>query len=98
MNKEEVIKAAHIGKSKEQRNAVVCALVGHSRIVSYCMWYLYCGRCGAQVGDTLGGSATAKENVIIGHDCDTCRKNMKNMTWKDTLYCEPHGITKEIKT
>lgn len=75
------------GLSKDQRNASVCALVGHSRIQSACFGYYNCGRCGAQVGDTLASVYRgAEQAVVIGHDCATCRKNAKALTWKDTLF------------
>lgn len=69
-----------------QRNAVVCALIGHSRIQGQCFGYYHCGRCEAQVGDTLGGSYSAEKVVVIGHNCKTCRANYKECGWKDKLY------------
>lgn len=73
--------------SEEQRNRMVCALVGHSRIQTTCFGYYYCARCGDQVGDNLGsiyeGAAKA---VIVGHNCETCRTNYAACTWKDTLF------------
>lgn len=75
------------GLSKEQRNAMVCALVGHSQIVTTCFGYVHCGRCEAQVADQLGGIwGSAKESVIVGHACPTCKKNYRRMGWKDKLY------------
>lgn len=73
--------------SIEQRNKIVCALIGHSKISTYCFGYRYCGRCGALVGDSLGGSDYGKlKAVIIGHICSLCKKNYKMCTWKDKLY------------
>ena len=79
---------------EEQRNAVVCALVGHSRIQTACFGYFNCGRCGEQVGDTLGSIYPgAKQAVIVGHDCETCRENAKQLTWRDRLFAkEPFPV------
>jgi hypothetical protein len=66
--------------------AIVCAMVGHSRIQTACFGYYNCGRCFEQVGDTLGSSYPgAKLAVVIGHDCETCRENAKTLTWRDTF-------------
>lgn len=72
--------------SDEQRNKIVCALVGHSRIKTSCFGYYYCARCEEQVGDSLGGAYSGKDDVIVGHDCHVCRTNAKLLTWTDTLY------------
>lgn len=64
---------------------IICVLIGHSRIQSGCFGYWYCGRCKEQVGDSLGGSYSAKNIVIIGHACDECRANYKRCTWRDKL-------------
>jgi hypothetical protein len=74
-------------KGKDQRNKIVCALLGHSRIATMCFGYVYCGRCEDQVADKLMGSdAIASERVVIGHNCKTCRANYKKMDWRDKLY------------
>ena len=72
------------GLQSGQQRSVVCALMGHSRIVTTCFGYVYCGRCEAQVGDMLGGVfCGAQEAVIVGHDCATCRSNCKVLAWYD---------------
>lgn len=74
--------------SEEQKAAVVCSLIGHSKIQSHFFGYYNCGRCGAQVGDTLGSSyGGAAEAVVIGHKCKTCEKNFSECTWKDKFMC-----------
>lgn len=73
------------GLSLIPKRSMVCALVGHSRIVTLCFGYVSCGRCDAQIGDTLGGSYSLVRDVIVGHDCPTCRRNAKKLTWRDTL-------------
>lgn len=86
MSKRDVLTRVR-GLDVARRNATICALVGHSRIQSACFGYYNCGRCDAQVGDTLGSSYPgAALAVVIGHDCETCRRNAKMLTWRDTLY------------
>lgn len=76
----------------EETDKIVCALIGHSRIVTYCFGYQYCARCSAQVGDTLG-SVGIGVCVIVGHKCEECETNMKKMTWRDT-YRTPDPFAK----
>ena len=69
------------------RNSIICSLVGHSRISTYCFGYRNCARCGDQVGDSLGSiDPGAKEAVIVGHNCKACKANFKECTWKDKLF------------
>ncbi|MBP8689027.1 hypothetical protein KBH77_01600 [Patescibacteria group bacterium] len=84
-------------KNKQQRNELVCSLIGHSRICDTFWGYRYCGRCGAQLGDSLGSiDFGAKESVIIGHNCPTCRENYKKCDWRDKLYVKnPFTKTKK---
>lgn len=71
----------------EQRNAIVCSLIGHSLIQTYCFGYHYCGRCGDQVGDSLVGIyPNAKNTVVVGHDCDLCRENYAKLDWKHKVF------------
>ena len=74
-------------RNKSQRNNLICSLIGHSKICTTFFGYRYCGRCGEQLGDSLGSvDFGAKEAVIIGHNCPTCRENYKKCDWKDKLY------------
>lgn len=68
------------------RNAIVCALIGHSSIVTYCFGYVSCSRCEAQLGDTLAGAYSLKDSVIVGHDCARCQTNYSKLGWRDKLY------------
>lgn len=86
---------------KERQAAVVCALVGHSRIVSACFGYITCERCGEQIADKLGGSgyAQAKTCVQVGHNCTTCQRNYKRITWRDKfLVPNPFGGKRDDNT
>ena len=73
------------GLKPEVQKSVVCSLVGHSLIVTACFGYIYCGRCGAQIADKLGGGgyANAEKCVQVGHNCPTCKANFKKLTWRD---------------
>lgn len=69
-----------------ERNSVVCAMIGHSRIMSYCFGYWSCGRCDTQIGDSLGSTFDGSNMVVIGHECAKCLANFKSLTWQDKLY------------
>lgn len=71
---------------EDQRNSVVCAMIGHSKIVFLCFGEVSCGRCNHPIGDTLMGSYDLSKCVIVGHDCDNCHSNYKALTWQDKLY------------
>lgn len=84
MSEDEVMRRI-VGLPPEIAKSVVCALIGHSRIITTCFGYINCGRCEDQIGDMLAGASDAKTRVIVGHDCPTCRENALLLTWKDTL-------------
>lgn len=89
MTKKELLKKIKLvePENDEQRNQIVCSLIGHSKIQTTCFGYYYCGRCGDQVGDTLGSSYPGvKDVVIVDHDCPTCHDNYDKCTWKDKLF------------
>ena len=88
MNKQELLRKLKLlePESKEQRNSLVCSLVGHSRIRTFFFGYNYCARCGAELGDSLGGAWKVSEEYIEGHDDKDCLLNLERMTWKDKLY------------
>jgi len=74
-------------ENKAHRNTVICSLIGHSRICTTCFGHRYCGRCGDQLGDSLGSvDYGIKDAVIVGHNCPECKKNYKLCGWKDKLY------------
>lgn len=88
------VKAKIADLDENQAKSVICALVGHSRIIDYSFGYIHCARCGAQIGDNFLGAFSLDNNVIIGHDCDLCRENFKNMDWKDK-FLTPNPFNKE---
>jgi hypothetical protein len=73
-------------KDEQHKKEIICSLIGHSLICTTLWGYRYCGRCGMQLGDSLGSVDYGKPTcVIIGHNCKVCRKNYKKCTWKDKL-------------
>lgn len=84
ITQDEVMKRIE-GLDADTQRSMVCAMVGHSRIITTCFGYVYCARCEAQVGDTLAGAKDLREAVIVGHACPTCHENAKALTWQDTL-------------
>jgi len=83
------------GLDENTAKRVVCAIVGHSRIVTKCFGYVNCARCGATVGDCLGGSATLFSNrAEVGCGCKTCKKNYKKLTWRDK-FMAPDPLAKD---
>jgi len=72
----------------EKKKEIICTFIGHSLIQTSCFGYKYCGRCGEQVGDSLGGIwYDAEKAVLAGHNCKTCRANFKKLSWREKLYC-----------
>ena len=69
----------------EERKNVTCALLGQSHITTGCWGYVYCARCGEQLGDSLGGCFYDPLEVRVGHNCPTCRANYKKLGWKDKV-------------
>lgn len=84
----------------EQRNSIACSLIGHSLIQETCFGYYSCGRCGAQLGDSLGSIyLMAPDVVVIGHNCPTCKANYKRLSWKDKVFVKnPLYKNKAIKS
>ena len=75
------------GTPKRKRKSVACALVGHSKMLEPpCFDYWSCGRCGTQIGDSLGGAFSVKDAVIQNHGCPTCHENAKALTWEDRIF------------
>lgn len=83
----------------EAKGKLVCSLIGHSNIVETCIGYVFCARCGDQIGDALGSVYNGSHVVIVGHDCDICRANSKGLTWRDTFLVKteklPSGLVCE---
>jgi len=79
--------------------AVFCIFFGHSLIRKTFFGYVYCARCGAQVGDILMGACmyNGSNDVIVGHNCPTCIENYKKLKWRDKILCpSKRKIFKEV--
>lgn len=83
--------------TEQQKKELVCTLIGHSNIITTYFGYIYCGRCNAQIGDSLGGIYDNPKAVIIGHNCETCQANYKIATWEDKFLTPNPFIEEEIK-
>lgn len=88
MRKAELLKKLKIlePQSTEQRNSIVCSLIGHSKIRTFFFGYNYCGRCKQELGDSLGGIWKQTVEYIEGHTDEECLNALKNMGWEDKLY------------
>jgi hypothetical protein len=53
--------------------AIFCAVFRHSHLVTNCLGYKYCARCGAQLGQTCR--------------CASCRESFDTLTWLDRFIC-----------
>lgn len=81
----------------DKLRAVFCALFSHSNIEHTCFGYHYCGRCDAQIGDSLGGAYSNES--IVGRDCDCeiCERNYKRLTWRDKLLAPTPIVAKSTE-
>ncbi len=75
---------------KEKLRATVCAWLGHSRMATTSFGYQYCARCGAQIGDALGG--VGRGGLLFVGDskckkdpCEACDEVRASLTWRDRL-------------
>lgn len=76
------VEARIAGLDEETQRRTVCAMVGHSDVVTQCFGYVHCARCEAQIGDTLGGIFDLTSCVIVGHKCETCQTNYEKLDWR----------------
>jgi hypothetical protein len=68
--------------------AIICAVLRHSNIETFCFGYHYCGRCGTQLGDSLAGAYSNPLVVGVECDCDNCRANYRLMGFTDKFLAE----------
>jgi hypothetical protein len=73
------------------RRRVICGLIGHSRIVDDAGdgpgWRVTCARCGDLVDGTdqiFDACGAVFRRHVEESDCESCKENIKNMTWRDT--------------
>ena len=96
----EEVKSRIAGLDEEVQQKMVCAMVGHSRLLTQFFGYHYCARCNAQVGDSLGGSFRDPDNkiglAIINCACKKCSASYAAFTWKD-LFMVPKKTLRVAK-
>jgi len=87
---------ASLGEMDEDtRNHVVCSLLGHSKIQEHCLGYYNCSRCGDLLGDSIGGTYSAQNVVVVSHNCPTCRANYDKLDWRDKIFA-PDPFAKAV--
>lgn len=82
--------------TKEQKMRIYCVKHGHAKYVTMCFGYVYCGRCGEQIGDRLAGIFDTTNVMFINHKCPTCNKIKKTLSKMDLKIVEKLE-KKEIK-
>lgn len=70
-------------ETREEKALLFCHRNGHSRIVESDWGYIYCCRCGQQIGDLLGGGFRVTDEYMVGHDDRECLDNWLNLTKED---------------
>jgi hypothetical protein len=75
---------------KKKLASIFCAIFRHSHLVTNCIGYKYCARCGTQFVDSLGGSGLpVPPHFGIGQtcQCEPCRASFNMLTWVDRFMC-----------
>ena len=75
-------------KDDQQRNELACSFIWHSNIIESCFWYIHCGRCKAQIWDSLWWYYNNPKCVIIWHKCETCIENYEKLTRQDKIFVQ----------
>jgi hypothetical protein len=73
--------------TEEQKSAVACAILGHSKVIDACFGQITCGRCGANLGDTLVGTYTIPEGSFLRKSVEeniANRDKWDSLSWSDT--------------
>lgn len=75
--------------TQEQKARIYCVKYGHARYYTQFFGYVYCGRCGDQIGDTLGGVfhppepclfLSGKDAATHDYNCASCRALKKTLS------------------
>lgn len=85
--------------SLEKRRKIFCVTHRHSNVITSCFGYIYCARCGQQIGDTLAGCYENASAVLVDHGCEECKANAKKLTRHDTALLPPAHLkcVKELR-
>ena len=74
--------------TKEQKLKIYCIKHGHAKYITKFFGYVYCGRCGEQIGDQLAGIFDTRDLMVIGHRCKVCNKIRKSLSKMDLKIVE----------
>lgn len=80
--------------TKKQEREIYCIKHGHAKFVTTFLGYVYCGRCGQQIGDTL---CSINNYMVIGHKCETYDKIRKTLSKSDLKIAEKLEKEMEIE-
>lgn len=73
--------------TQQQKACIYCIKNGHADFVWSFWGYIHCGRCGEQIGDTLGGVFSRADKVIVlgckKKPCDVCDPIRKKLSKLD---------------
>lgn len=59
--------------TKVQEAEIYCVKNGHADYIYKCWGYVHCGRCGQQIGDTLGGVFPCDKIIEVACDASPCK-------------------------
>ena len=74
--------------NKEQKMRIYCIKHGHAKFVTKCFGYVYCGRCGEQLGDQLASYFDTTDLMVIGHKCKICNRIRETLSKSDLKIVE----------
>ena len=57
----------------EQVRRIYCVKHGHAKFITKCFGYVYCGRCGDQLGDTLASTYPCDSVMVVGCKDKSCK-------------------------
>jgi len=69
---------------------IFCAVFRHSHLVTNCMGYKHCARCGEQLADSWGGTGLPVPpyyQIAQRCICEDCRAAFDRLTWLDRFLC-----------
>jgi hypothetical protein len=82
--------------TQEKKMKHYCIDHGHANYVTKFWGYVYCGRCGQQIGDQLGSIFDTRELMVIGHKCKVCNAIRKKLSKMDLKIVR--RLEKELKS
>ena len=64
---------------------IICGFLDHSQFTTNFFGYVYCARCGEEMGDNLAGSFANGISINSEHelDCKNCMEIRNNMSFKE---------------